>query len=657
MRAALWLAAGGRRGRAKARAGVPPPPSPWTGVPPLAPQPPTPPPPSLSRRAFAPYLGGRRRVGQSACGAAACCQADYGNEARAAAPPPALQLPLWGEDRWGGSGPPRGRRRRPGRGTRTGPPQVTRWDGPGGQRDAGARRGPAGGFGLVVLVAPKMAPGAGGCLAPGTGWTVRSREWGGGEGGWRGGVCVIRAQSSPFPRRGRGTVRFSPLPAPAGIRRPPRTEGEGAAPTPASSHPAPCVVQSGPRHLTSGRGEAILFPPPALSAPQHTPPPPDPAVPLGRSLPSPRGYTSALPPSAEPAPLLCLPARPARPSPRRRRPSRRAGRCVGRGWLTAGRRGGGGRWRFLGAAWGGSHTGEQWRQGAGPGWRGGGTGQRPPAPADWPRASRPCLPLARVGEGGVAPPPRIGWRWWRQWARRVYKGERVWWGGAAVLSEGSVGLLAPRGVPLSGPVGSGCDVGGVSPGDGVEGWQPFPHHLEVPGWGLCGKLCRGRAGPGRWLWGGSIQGGPAGEGKARVWAGAEAVVVAIATSLLLLPLVTVVVVAAGVWDTTVAGGCWVLQTSLAACWCRVACSLLLCHSCIDAPAGGSLLNCYVGMGKWGPGALSFRAAPPKETFCKRHSKPSMVASCLSTARGRSSEGVLQGSGAQSKKPGLGYWAL
>lgn len=65
-------------------------------------------------------------------------------------------------DRWGGSGPPRGWRRRPGRGARTGPPQVTRWDGPGGQRGPGTPRGPAGGFRLVVLVAPKMAPGAGG---------------------------------------------------------------------------------------------------------------------------------------------------------------------------------------------------------------------------------------------------------------------------------------------------------------------------------------------------------------------------------------------------------------------------------------------------------------------------------------------------------------
>lgn len=162
-------------------------------------------------------------------------------------------------------GPPRGRRRRPGRATRTGPPQVTRWDGPGGKRGPGAPRGPAGGFGLVVLVAPKMAPGAGGSLALRPGQTVRSREWGGGGGAGR----THSPPPPPAPPRERYGP-LPPLPAPAGIPHPARPEGEGAAPTPAPPPPPP-MVRSGPRHLSSGGGGgvyagAILFPPSTVGA-------------------------------------------------------------------------------------------------------------------------------------------------------------------------------------------------------------------------------------------------------------------------------------------------------------------------------------------------------------------------------------------------------
>lgn len=112
-----------------------------------------------------------------------------------------------------------------------------------GVRLKGSERPHAGFLGVVVIVAPKMAPGSG--------QTVCSRGWG----KW------CRALPYPPPCR-RGTVRF-PLPALIGIPHPPQTGGvkelpQLALPLPAWYNPDPGTSLDG-----GGIVEAILMPPPS----------------------------------------------------------------------------------------------------------------------------------------------------------------------------------------------------------------------------------------------------------------------------------------------------------------------------------------------------------------------------------------------------------
>lgn len=132
---------------------------------------------------------------------------------------------------------------------------------------------------------------------------------------------------SPSPPAGEVQSASPPLAATAGIPHPPRTEGEGAAPTPAS--PPPWMVQSGPQHLSGGGGTgAILFTTPP-TPPKHCgrlpPPPPNYSGPLAPLAP----WLDQVPHPRLPGRLLssASPARPlaASPRPRRVRPPPGAG--------------------------------------------------------------------------------------------------------------------------------------------------------------------------------------------------------------------------------------------------------------------------------------------------------------------------------------------